>query len=399
MKLPSPLTHRRGFLTGTAAAGLALADPRLVRGSRVNAQVAFGLIGCGGRGGWIADLFEKSGKYRCVACADYYGDRAEAVGDRFKVEPARRFTGLSGYRRLLELPVDAVVIESPPYFHPEQAAAAIEAGKHVFVAKPIAVDVPGCQSIEASGQAATHKRLAFLVDFQTRTNPIFQQAVQRVREGAIGRPISGEASYLWSMIVHPDAAAPEDQLRFWYQSRALSGDAVVEQDIHALDVATWLLDAAPVRAFGTGGRAVRKHGETWDHFAVTLVFPHDVHIAYISQKGVPGIPDEIRCRIFGTEGVVDTDYTGQVAITGSKPFPGGRNPNMYGDGARANIETFYNQISGQQFENPTVAPSVRSNLTCILGRTAAYADGREVTWAEMMQKADRLEADLSGLKA
>jgi predicted dehydrogenase len=393
-----PATHRRAFLA-SAAAGFALVEPRLVHGSRVNESVTIGLIGCGGRGSWIADLFEKSGKFRCVACADYYGDRAQTVGDRFHIEPARRFTGLAGYQRLLEQPLDAVVIETPPYFHPAQAAAAVAAGKHVFVAKPIAVDVPGCVSIEASGQAATRRGLAFLVDFQTRTNPIFQETVKRVHAGAIGKPVSGEASYLWSMIVHPDAAGPDDRLRTWYQSRALSGDAVVEQDIHALDVATWLLDAAPVRAFGTGGRAIRKHGETWDHFGVTYVFPGEIHLAYISQKGVPGIPDEIRCRIFGTEGVVDTDYTGPVGITGNHPFPGGRSPNMYGDGAKANIETFYNQISGQQFANTTVAPSVRSNLTCILGRNAAYAGGREVTWDAMIRAAEPLEPDLSGLKA
>jgi predicted dehydrogenase len=397
MNLPS--THRRGFLAGSAVAGFAFIDPRLVRGSRVNEQVTFGLIGCGGRGGWIADLFEKSGKYRCVACADYYDDRATGVADRFKIEPSRRFTGLAGYQRLLAQSLDAVVIETPPYFHPAQAAAAVEAGKHVYVAKPIAVDVPGCHSIEASGQAAIRKGLAFLVDFQTRTNPIFQEAAKRVHAGAIGKPISGEASYLWSMIVHPDAAAPEDRLRTWYQSRALSGDAVVEQDIHALDVATWLLDAAPVRAFGTGGRAVRKHGETWDHFGVTFLFPNDVHIAYVSQKGVPGIPDEIRCRIFGTDGVVDSDYSGRVGITGKNPYPGGRSPNIYAEGANANIETFYNQISGHQFENPTVAPSVRSNLTCILGRNAAYAGGREVTWDDMIRAAEPLVPDLSGLKS
>ncbi len=127
--------------------------------------------------------------------ADYFPDKAEAAGEKFQVDKTRRFTGLSAYQRLLEQKLDAVAIESPPYFHPEHAAAAIEAGKHVYCAKPIAVDVPGCQTMAESGRKATEKKLVFLVDFQTRAHPSYQEAVRLVHAGGIGRIISGEAGY------------------------------------------------------------------------------------------------------------------------------------------------------------------------------------------------------------
>ena len=148
--------------------------------STANSKINLGIIGCGGRGTWIAKLFQQHGGYNLVAAADYFADRVDALGDALGVKPPQRFTGLSGYRRLLEQPLDAVAIISPPYFHPEQAAAAVAAGKHVYVAKPIAVDVPGCRTIEQSGQKATEKKLCFLVDFQTRADAFYIEALKRV---------------------------------------------------------------------------------------------------------------------------------------------------------------------------------------------------------------------------
>ncbi|MBI1983765.1 MAG: Gfo/Idh/MocA family oxidoreductase, partial [Acidobacteria bacterium] len=144
---------RRRFLAGTgAAASFTILKPRLVRSTAANSKIALGMIGCGQRGAWIADLFLKHGGYQMVAGADYFQDRVDAFGEKFNVENARRYTGLSCYKKLLDEKVDAVAIESPPYFHPEQAAAAVDAGAHVFLAKPIAVDVPGCRSVEDCGR-------------------------------------------------------------------------------------------------------------------------------------------------------------------------------------------------------------------------------------------------------
>jgi predicted dehydrogenase len=391
---------RREFLAGTAAATASLVSPAIAFGSRASSALRLGMIGCGGRGTWIANLFAATGQYKFVACADYFPERAEAFGEKFGVESSRRFTTLSGYKRLLDEPLDAVVIETPPYFHPEQAAAAVEAGKHVYLAKPMAVDVPGCLTIAEAGRKATAKKLVYLIDFQTRADDIYKETLRRVHAGAIGRLQSAIANYPWSGTVHDNhaAATPDERLRFWYQTRALCGDVIVKQDIHALDVATWFAGADPVKAWGTGGKSTRKHGDIWGHFAVVYTFPDNFQVSFTSQKNVPGVADEIRCLVYGNEGVADTDYYGAVNIRGKHPYEGGRMTNLYTSGARRNIESFYDAISGGRYDNPTVVPSVRSNLTSILGRTAAYKGG-EVGWTEMIAAAEELKPDLSGLKS
>jgi predicted dehydrogenase len=198
---------RRDFLAGTGAATFSLVTPAMARGSRANSVIRLGMIGCGGRGSWIANLFARTGQYQFVACADYFADRANALGERFKIESSHRFTTLSGYKHLLELDLDAVVIESPPYFHPEQAEAAVEAGKHVYLAKPMAVDVPGCATIARAGKRATAKKLVFLIDFQTRADEIYVETLRRVHQGAIGQLVSAVATYPWAGTVHDDRLA------------------------------------------------------------------------------------------------------------------------------------------------------------------------------------------------
>jgi predicted dehydrogenase len=362
------------------------------------------VIGCGGRGSWIADLFQKHGGYEITAAADYFQDRVDELGGKLQVAAERRFTGLEGYRRLLESDVDAVVIESPPYFHPRQASDAVEAGKHVYLAKPVAVDVPGCRTVEESGRKATEKGKCFLVDFQTRTDPLYREAVKRAQYGDIGRLVCGEATYFcgttfdeqikW-VTEKPDD--PEVRLRAWGLDRALSGDVITEQNIHALDVASWVLDAAPLRAVGTGGRRARAVGTCWDQFSVIFTFPGDVVVSFASKQLGHGW-DDICCRIYGTEGTLDTHYFGEVSIRGKLPFRGGKTTALYQDGVVANIATFHDSIAGGDVSNPTVAASVRSNLTTILGRTAAWR-GAAVTWDEMMSAGEALEADLTGLRS
>jgi len=391
---------RRGFLSAAVAAAgsFSMVKPELVRGTSANSKLAVGLIGCGGRGRWIARLFRKSGKYRLVACHDYFEDRADRVGEEHGVAPSRRFDRLYGYKHLLECPIEVAVIETPPYFHPEHAAAAVAAGKHVYVAKPIAVDVPGCQSIAESGKRATANKLVFLVDFQTRANEYYREAVRRVHAGDIGRLVMGEAHYPWSGGGRGEPPADaEEQLRHWYYVLPLSGDFIVEQSIHVLDVATWIANADPIRAAGTGGRIVRPANSIYDHFAVTYWFPGDFVLSFTSIQSIPGVKNEIRCRVFGADGVIDTDYYGDVWIRGKKPYAGGNVGNLYLTGAMANIEHFYELVTKGDYSNTTVAPSVRSNLTCILGRMAAYT-GREVTWKEMLARAEKLEPNLAGVR-
>ncbi len=396
---------RRDFIAGTGASVLAFTvlKPGLVRGAEANSKIDIGLIGCGNRGKWIADLFQKNGGYNIVAVADYFQDYADGAGDKFKVPAASRYTGLSGYRRLLEQKLDAVVIESPPYFHPEQAAAAVEAGKHVYLAKPIAVDVPGCLTIAESGKKATAKKLCFLVDFQTRANKLYQDAVKAVHDGEIGKIVSVEANYqcgaTWDhmdQILRKDPKNPEVRLRAWGVDRVLSGDVITEQNIHALDVACWMLDAEPVRAYGTGGRKREFVGDCWDHFAVIFYYPNDLLVSFNSHQSGFGY-DDIMCRVYGLKGTADTHYFGNVTVKATELRTDGKVGNLYSDGVETNIATFRDSITKGEYGNLTVPSSVRSNLTTILGRMAAYKNG-VVTWQEMMRAREKFVADFKGLK-
>ena len=395
-----PQIPRRAFLAGAATAtAVTVLKPSLVFGAEANSLLEIGLIGCGGRGSWIANLFAASGKYRLVACADYFQDKADAVGEKHKIEPSRRYTGLSGYKRLLESKLDAVVIETPPYFHPQHAADAVDAGKHVYLAKPIAVDAPGCQTIAAAGQRATGKKQVFLVDFQTRADEHFREAIGQVHKGAMGPLVMAEAWYPWSGGGRGEPpATPEQQLRSWYYVLPLSGDFIVEQSIHALDLVTWIINADPLRARGTGGHKVRPPNSIYDHFAVTYWFPDDLVLSFTCIQSIPMVKDEIRARVFGAGGFIDADYYTGVTLRGPETAVRATVADLYNSGTVVNINEFHDAVLKGDCANPTVAPSVRSNLTAILGREAAYGR-KELTLAALLKEGKKLQPNLGGLKS
>lgn len=395
-----PITRRR-FLGSTAAAAsasVAILPAHTIFGSAANSKVSLGLIGCGGRGQWIADLFRDDGQYALVAGADYFQDRVDAFGEKHGVPPARRYTGLRAHNRLLETAaVDAVVIETPPYFHPQQSLDAVEAGKHVYLAKPIAVDAPGCLAIADAGRRASARNLVFLVDFQTRASAHYREALRMVRSGDIGPLVMVEAHYPWrggGRGLPPSTA--EERLRSWYYVLELGGDFIVEQSIHALDVATWILDADPRSAIGRGGHKVRPRGSIYDHFAVNYAFPEELALSFTCIQSIPEVKDQIIARAYGADGVLETDYYTGVLLKGKEAYRGDE-PNLYTTGAQTNIREFAEQIRAGATDNPTVGPSVRSNLTAVLGREAAYRRS-EVTLAELLKENKRLEPDLGGLK-
>jgi predicted dehydrogenase len=400
-----PDVTRRKFLAsaGAAAVGLTILKPGLVAGAEANSKIDIGVIGCGGRGAWIAELLAKNGHYNVVGLADYFQDRVDEAGAKLNVPSDKRFTGLSGYKRLLEEKVDAVAIESPPYFHPEQAAAAVEAGKHVYLAKPIAVDVPGCQSVGESGRKATEKKLAFQVDFQTRAMPSYQEVVSRVHNGGIGKLVTVYAEYQTSLMfegrdseLRKDPHNPEVRLRAWGIDRVLSGDVITEQNIHALDVATWIVNANPIKAYGRGGRARPFLGDCWDHYSVLFFFPNDLIVTFTAKQVGFGF-DDIMVRAHGETGTVETNYGGTCSLRSRDDRFSGKTDDIYLVGVERNMVTFYENITKGDWSNPTVTPSVRSNLTTILGRTAAYT-GAEVTWDEILKAGEKWQFDASGLK-
>ena len=413
--------NRREFLnraTGTVAGvlaatalnpltGLAQTNQSVVKPLEFDRKIKLGVIGSGNRGHWIADLFRQHGGYEIHAVCDYFPDRAKIVGDSLGVDASRQFSGLSGYKRLIGSGVEAVAIESPPYFHPEQAEAAVDSGRHVYCAKPVAVDVPGCRTVEASGKKATEKKLVFIVDFQTRTDEFYIEAMRRVHAGDMGKIAFAEGIYhadfpfaQWCDSLGKNPKDPETRLHAWGLDKILSGDIITEQNIHTLDVVDWLVGAAPLHAVGSCGLTSRPNvGTCADHFACYFQFPDSVGVTFSSRQfnAYDTQPDGIRVRAFGQKGVLESEYGGNVMIRGDNFYRGGKSPDIYEAGARANIATFYKNITGQNFGNTTVAPSVQNTLITILGRTAAYR-GELVTWEKVLAANERLEADLSGLK-
>ena len=370
------------------------------------AKIRIGVIGCGGRGSWLAGLFAANENFKVSALADYFQDRVDETARDHDVAADRRFTGLDCHRKMIEAGgLDAVAIVSPPYFHPDQAAAAVDAGLHVWVAKPVAVDVPGCQSIEASGKKASARGTVFLVDFQTRANPLFIEALERVRAGAIGDICFGESDYHAGRLAVKEGSpegSPEHRLRNWVFDQQLSGDIITEQNIHTLDVMNWSMGTPPASAVGTGGRRVRVDvGDCWDHFALLFKYGKNTGVTFSSRQfGAHGTKGGIINRVFGTKGVLETEYGGRVLIRGDKEvfYSGGKTQEIYKSGVETNIANFAKAIRDGDAENPTVAPSVESNLVTILGRTAAYS-GKETTWKALMKDSSTLTPDLEGLKA
>jgi len=396
--------QRRDFLAGIGATtlGLTLLNSTVLRAQQTQNQIRLGFIGCGNRAEFLADLIASHTGYQIRALADYFQDRVDLLGEKYNVTPERRFTTLSAYKKILDDPqIDAVVITSPPFFHPEHACAAVDAGKHVYLAKPVAVDVPGCKCIEQAGQTASQKNLCFLVDFQTRANEHYIEAVRRVHNGAIGEFVFAEASYHCDRLeTKTPPANAEATLRNWVFDKTLSGDIIVEQNIHALDVMSWVLNQPPLHAVGSGGRKVRTDvGNAWDYFNLLFEYPNQVGVTFSSRQfNAQGTkPDGIRNRFFGTQGVLETHYGGQVLLRCPTPCQG-KTEQIYKEGAASNIALFHNLISQRNFENITVAPSVQSNLVSILARTAAYQN-RRVTWPEILRSEEPLIADLTGLKS
>src|SRR5574340_580898 len=336
-------TGRREFL-GAATGGFLIVKPETAFGSQANSAIELGIIGAGGRGNWIAGHFKEHTGAHIAAFADPFRDRLEAAQQKFP--GARAHQGLNGFRELLATNVDAVAIESPPYFHPEQAAAAVAAGKHVYLAKPMAVDVAGCRSILESGAKAKGKR-SFLVDFQTRVRPVFQEAAQRVHGGEIGKPVMGHVYYHTGRLRpqdKPGMSPAEARLRNWVFDKVLSGDVMVEQHIHVLDVANWYLKGHPLRACGTGGRMARTDvGDAWDHFIVTFWYPGDVKVDFSSNQFVKGFHD-MCIRVYGTTGTVDSHYNGSVRIAGDTKWDGTQKDDTFTGGAVINIKNFVESI-------------------------------------------------------
>lgn len=401
---------RRTFVYGAAAGSLAssawslAAEPKPAPAKPANARkVKLGLVGQGGRGSWLAKLFQKHGGYQMYAVADYFQEVADRAGDALGVDKTRRFSGLSGYQKLLASGVEAVVLETPPYFFPAHARDAVAAGCHVYMAKPVAVDVPGCLAIEAAGRAASEKKRCFLVDYQLPTDPLNIEVVRRIQEGALGRLAwMSTQGFAGTYADPPKTKTIESRLQHltWVNDVALGGDYIVNFDIHAIDAALWVAGSRPVAACGDS-RITRAdaHGDSRDVCSVVYQFVDGLVLNHAGQSLKNNTQGSLVCQVYGVEANAQINYWGKAFVRGgSKHFGGGTIANLYLDGAQRNIASFHQSIVEGRSDNPTVRRAVDGALATILGREAAARHTR-LTMDELLKENKRLEVDLRGLKA
>ncbi len=420
---------RRKFLgTAAATAGILLLKPELVRGTAANSAVRVGLLGCGGRGTEDATNLIDTGGARVVALADLFQDQLEKARDNFNklqqdkgyaaLDTSQLFVGPNAFQQIAaSKEVDAIVIATPPFYHPQHLEAAVAAGKHVYLEKPVAVDVPGAKKVMEIGKRAGGK-LSLDVGFQIRDCPPFVELVKRIHGGALGKIICGESYYFASYLdrpAWPNVTPVERRLRNWVYDRALSGDIIVEQNIHVIDICNWVLKSHPVKVSASGGRAGRlTDGDVYGNYNVLFHYPDGVDVTFSSTQFSKGWW-EVTERFFGTKGTSQSPYTGPLGIWGEEPWQFEAPPakdagqaafSATGKFTTSNLEfadrekkkAFVESITSGNFHNQA-DKGAESALSCIMARTAAYT-GREVSWEDMLKSHETSDPkiDLSKLR-
>jgi len=388
-----PKPSRRDFMKAAAAAGAALAPLTVLgaepKGSGKTFKIA--LIGCGGRGRGAVRYNLQAAKVlgmtvQVVATADYFKDRAEKAGAAWGVPKERCFGGAGGYRKLLETDCEIVLNATAPLFRPIHLEATIEAGKHAFIEKPVAVDPPGCRRVIAAGEKARDKGLVVVSGTEMRHQRPFVDTHQSVVvEKQLGLLFGGRVSFcirhmFWKQPIKPEK--PEDLIRSWQNWIELSGDHIVEQHVHNIDIANWFAGRPPVSAVGFGGRARRPAGNMFDFFSVDYDYGEGVHIHSMCRQ-ITGCWNWV-----GHEFVYEKGRHG--GSNGPKPakspWPDDL-PVVKGGHLQEQVNVLYYVAKGKPLDQARAV--AESTATAVLGREAAYT-GKRVLWAEMMDEDARL---------
>ena len=336
---PRTILNRRDALRAAGAVGAALAVPAVHAQSPSTDLIRVGLIGAGGRGtGALQQALSVPGSnVKVTAVADAFENRikgalkaVEGMEGKVDVPEDRQFKGLDGYQKVLDH-CDLVILATPPGFRPFHFEAAIKAGKHVFMEKPVCVDSFGARLCLEAAKMADEKKLKVVVGLQRHYDSVYRATLEKVREGLAGDLIGGQVYWNGSGIWYRKREEGQNEMQFqvnnWYHFNWLCGDHICEQHVHNIDVANWFLDALPVSAYGVGGRQQRTPGqpsEIYDHHAVNFTYPNGVSIA--SQcKQFPGGDNRVNEEFQGTKGYVKigeiTDYSGKVLWKYEGPRP------------------------------------------------------------------------------
>ncbi len=404
---PNSAVARREFLKGSTAAivgGALAANLSLARSAHAagDDEIKIALIGCGGRGTGAANqALRTEGKVKLIAMADVFEDRVEnafqqlekqgGIKDRMDVPKERRFVGFDSYEKALAAGPDLVILATPPGFRPIHFEAAVNAGKHVFMEKPVATDAPGVRKVLAAAEEAKKKNLGVGVGLQRRHQAQYLETIKRLQDGAIGDIVATRVYWNGSTPwVHTredlEARAGrklsemEYQMRNWYYFTWICGDHIVEQHIHNMDVSNWLKNAFPVKANGMGGCQVRKgkdYGETFDHHAVEFEYADGTRM-FSQCRHIPGCWNSVSEYAIGTKGTADISGAKITPAEGDDWRYRGPRPDPYQvehDDLFASIRAG-NPINEAEF-------GAKSSMTAILGRMCTYS-GKELTWDEAL---------------
>lgn len=386
----SPQSDRRDFLKKSS---LAVASTTLATGLMQTQASAFvggndtvkiGLIGCGGRGtGAATQALNTDGPTKLVAMADAFEDRLEQShkniskqhADKVDVPKERRFVGWDAYSKVLDSGVDMIILATPPGFRPMHFEAAINAGKHVFAEKPVAVDPAGVRKVLAASRLAKEKNLLVQVGLQRRHERRYMETMKRLHEGAIGDIVLGRAYWngggVWVRPRKPEQTEMEYQMRNWYYFNWLCGDHINEQHIHNLDVMNWLKKGYPVTAQGMGGREVRDgidHGEIFDHHFVEFTYADGTKM-FSQCRHIKGCKNQVAEMAHGTNGWCDISGTTIYKADGSKDWSYGKGG---GQGHQQEHHDLFADLRKGVIPNEGEYGAM-STMTSILGRMATYS--------------------------
>jgi predicted dehydrogenase len=384
---------RRDFIKTSAALGAATIASGTNRIFAAGSdKIRIGLIGCGGRGTYdTTNCLNSSRNVELVAMGDVFKDRVDScrgrlkknLGDKVKVTEEKSFFGFDVYKQVLACDLDMVILTETPHWRPEHLRAAIEAGKHVFMEKPVAVDPVGVRSVIESSKLADEKNLTIVAGTQMRRISHLVEGIKRIHDGTLGKIVGGQCVRLSGGMLdwgpkerRPDWSDMEWQIRRWLFFTWLSGDFITEMHVHNLDLMNWAFGGPPVQCMGMGGRQVRtgpEYGNVYDHLAVEYEYPDGVRIEYMGAQidGIFGRNDQ---RLVGTKGSAYLDF-GSVKLEGANPAE------IAWDQHNPCLKQHADQIAaireGKRLnEGRRIA---ESTLTAIMGRMSAYT-GRALSW-------------------
>lgn len=370
--------------------------------------IKIALIGCGGRGtGATFDAFASGQNIKLVAMADAFADNLEQTygtlkekfGDKVDVPDSRKYVGFDGYKAAIK-DADVVLLATPPGFRPAHFEEAVKEGKHVFMEKPVAVDIPGVRRVLAAAAEAKKKKLNVVVGLQRRYQTNYRETIKRIQDGAIGDVLSGQVYWnsggVWVRPRKPGQTEMEYQMRNWFYFNWLCGDHLVEQHVHNIDIANWVKDKYPISIQGTGSRAHRtgkEYGEIYDNFALELTYD-DGSVIYSQCRHFEGVSNRVDETFQATKGRAYLSAGNQGILwdaQGNEIYrhdPKG-NPNAY----QQEHKELFAAIAKNEYSFDDAQYGAYSTLTGIIGRIACYT-GKTIKWDDAITSTVDLSPDV-----